>query len=92
MSDFVLIANGVVLTVGPYARLTAAAREQAQRGQQVTLRRATPADKRSAARTWAVEVSAADQTDVLACQDEADARTTLAAVMANGIRARIVRP
>lgn len=91
MSLFALVSNDAVLKVGSFAELHGLASEQAKRGGRVWLRRAVPDEKAGDTRGWAVRISAAGMSDLLHCLDEEDAQTTLRAMRAHSIRARIVR-
>jgi hypothetical protein len=89
MSVYAAVSNGTVLRIGPFAEVTQLARQERSRA--ITVRRATQREESAADTGWAVEVACAGTTDVLRCLDEADARTTAAAVRANGVQARVVR-
>ncbi len=91
MSLFEVVSNDVVLTTGPFAQATALANEQRKQGTQVIVRRARSKLRMQPARGWAVQLFAGGATDVLHCLDEEDAKITLAALRAHGIRARVVR-
>ena len=91
MSLFEVVSNDVVLTTVPFAQATALANEQRKQGTQVIVRRARARLRVQPARGWAVQLSGSGKIDVLQCLDEEDAKITLAALRAHGIRARIVR-
>jgi len=91
MSLFAVVSNDVVLTIGPFAQVTALADEQRKRGTQVIVRRTKPQDHAVTPADWAVRVFAAGMSDLLHCLDQDDAQATLREVRANGMRAQIVR-
>lgn len=92
MALFEVVSSDGVLSVGPFGSMTALAREQGQRGVQVTVRRAAAPPTAPATRGWAVRICVAGTTDVLHCLDQEDALATLHAVQALGLRATIVQP
>lgn len=89
MSLFAAVSREHVLRVGPFDEIAALARQASASGDPVRVRPARRSEQLP--HGWAVQVSAAGTTDLLQCQDEADARATLAAVRAHGIRAEVVR-
>ncbi len=89
MSLFAAVSRDRVLRVGPFDEIAALARQASAAGDPIRVRPAKRSEQLP--RGWAVQVSAAGITDLLQCLDEADARTTLDAVRAHGVRAEVVR-